>query len=193
LARLVVLIPVVAGVARLRSRGAAALEEGRWVALAAASGLATIATKCHAGHGTALRALPLRAVHVTGVSVWAGGLAVLGAVALDPPAEGIGAIVRRFAAIAPVGAVAGIAAGAVLALDVAPSPSAWTSTGYGHVLLLKVAAVAVLAVVASQTHRWVREPGGSSRLLRGLVSTEVALAALVLVFAAVLAGRNPYT
>jgi copper transport protein len=137
------------------------------------------------------RALPVRAVHVAGVAVWAGGLAVIGAFAIAKRGVGAGAVLQKFATVAPSAAFAGIAAGALLAYDVAPSPGRWLSTDYGHVLLFKLGAVMTLGLVATQTRRWVRRGHGSLAVVRNLVSAEIALAAVVLVSAAVLAGRNP--
>jgi copper transport protein len=184
-ARLAALVPVTI----------AALALGRdWVKArtTAVCASALLLSLCLDGHATAWRLLPLRLVHVGAIALWTGGLAVVAVAAVDPPAEGVSAVARRFAAIAPVTALAAVAAGAALALDLVPDPARWAQTSYGRVLLVKIAAVVALGVAASFTRRWVRRADGSTAVLRGLISTEVALLAVALVFAAVLAGVNPY-
>jgi copper transport protein len=143
-------------------------------------------------------------VHYGAIAVWAGGLVQL-AFALRRPAAGedLGPVVTRFSQLAGSAVFAVAVSGVVLALRIMPSLSTLWTTGFGLILLLKIAGFAALLAVARVSRRAVQRgitassSGGSAtvtadlRRLRLAVGTEVVLSVLVLGLAAVLTVTSP--
>ncbi|MEV6832659.1 copper resistance protein CopC [Amycolatopsis sp. NPDC051102] len=144
-------------------------------------------------------------VHFGAIALWAGGLTQL-ALALYRPAGGedLRPVAARFSRIA-AGSVQAIAiSGVVLALRIMPSLSTLWSTGFGLLVLLKIAGFALLLAVASRSRRAVQQSlteapaegttktvATSLQRLRLAVGVEVLLSVVVLALAALLTVTPP--
>jgi putative copper resistance protein D len=166
---------------------------------AAAAGLAWT------GHPVALEgperilALGADAAHATAASLWLGGLLAL-AIALrtggpdaDPAARGlIAAVIQRFSTLALAAvAVVVVTGGASAAVLVGAVPRL-VGTGYGRLLLLKIA-VSALLVALGAVNRWILLPraGDAARPLALSVAAEVGLGAVVLLLVGGLGATPP--
>lgn len=101
-------------------------------------------------------AMPVDVVHLLAVAAWLGGLAAL-LVALyrapsDNPVER--AAVQRFSRLAFGSVLALVATGIYQSWRQLGSWSAFTDTGYGQLLLVKIGLVALLVGIASISRRW---------------------------------------
>lgn len=185
---------------------AAALDRQRAVAaggavLAAASFAATGHTRIG---DVATVATIADAAHLVVVAAWGGGLTLLWLTLqwrrrADPVpnlADTV-AIVVRFSTLATVTVVAAGVTGSVLAWDQVRSVSAVTGTGYGRLLLAKVAVVAVIAALGGYNHLRLLPAlqQGKARAalerLRSTVRIEVGLLVVVLALTAVLVVVTP--
>ena len=143
-------------------------------------------------------------LHLAAGAIWVGGIAGLVlAFRRSPDPARLARSVRRFSAAA-LGTVAVLAvAGTVMAVIVLPSLSDLWSTGYGRVLLVKVAIVAAVVALGVYNRRWLvpavarRVDGGAAaapvvrrRLIRS-VRVELGLLLAVIVVTAILVGRSP--
>jgi copper transport protein len=206
-----VLLGVVAVLVRLRR-----LDRRAAVGL----GLALLVTVSVTGHASSGDWVPLAfavdLVHLGGVSVWLGGLAVLAAAVLWQDAEGdIEAIVARFSQVAFVAVVLIVASGTIQGIRQVGSYDALFDTDYGRLLVIKVLLVGAMLCAAAFSRAWVREraaardhaltlspgpgavaasPGpGAARLslLRRSVAVEVGIGVCVLAVAALLVNAVP--
>lgn len=141
----------------------ASLDEVRYVgAILALALLATISFAGHAGAGRWLAvALVADVVHLAGVSVWLGGLAVLILVVLrrdtaglDRP--GLERLVNRFSEVAFVSVLVIVVSGVVQAWRQLDGLDALTGTSYGRLLIAKVALVAAMVAAAGVSRAWLR-------------------------------------
>ncbi|MGW2717187.1 copper resistance CopC/CopD family protein [Streptomyces sp. NPDC001492] len=107
-------------------------------------------------------------VHLLGVSVWLGGLTVLllGVLPRRRPDE-LSAVVTGYSRLAGVSVAAIVAAGAVLTWQVVGSFDALFHTGYGRLLLVKLAVLAAVLLIARRSRGWVRTRLDIAVLLRG--------------------------
>jgi putative copper export protein/methionine-rich copper-binding protein CopC len=107
-------------------------------------------------------------VHLLGISLWLGGLTLLllGVLPRRRPEE-LSAAVSGYSTLAGVSVAALVAAGVVLAWQVVGSFSALFATGYGRLLLIKLAVLAVVLLIAQRSRRWVRTRLDIAVLLRG--------------------------
>jgi copper transport protein len=190
-------------------------------AVAVAGGLALLVTVTVTGHAVSgdhvALAFVTDVVHLSGVSVWLGGLVVLVAALLVPTDE-------VDAAVAVVDRFSQVAFGAVLAIVVSGVVQGWRQVGgydalfdttYGRLLVVKVLVVGAMLVAAGFSRSWVRlraaartgqvalSPGpgattasadeGGTRLsvLRWSVAAEVGLAVVVLVVTSLLVNAVP--
>lgn len=135
-------------------------------------------------------------LHVLAGSVWFGGLLglllTLRSAGVETPAAA--RTVARFSDAAAWLVLTLAASGTVLAWVILPEPAALGTTGYGLVLLAKVATVAcVLAVAAWNRFRLVPlvAAGGSRSLLRRTVGVEATALLLVLSLTGVLVSQSP--
>ncbi len=138
---------------------AVALDRNRPAAAAgAAVAAASFAATGHTRAGDARwLATAADVVHLLVVAAWAGGIALLllalvvrrraGAEATDGAALAV-----RFSSLATVGLIGAAATGSVLAWNEVRTLDALTGTGYGQLLLVKLAAVAVLAALGAYNH-----------------------------------------
>lgn len=95
-------------------------------------------------------------VHVAGVSLWVGGLAVLlfGLLPRKRPDE-LAGVVPRYSKLAFGSVMAIIAGGIVLSGGLVGSWSALVGTSYGQLLLLKIGIFGVVLVAGLASKRWV--------------------------------------
>ncbi|UXY21090.1 copper resistance protein CopC/CopD [Streptomyces cynarae] len=107
-------------------------------------------------------------VHLLGVSVWLGGLILLllGVLPRRRPDE-LSAAVSGYSTLAGVSVAAIAVAGAVLAWQILGSFGALFHTGYGRLLLLKLAVLAAVLLIAQGSRSWVRTRLDIAVLLRG--------------------------
>ena len=143
------LIVVVVALGRHRHATAAG------AAVAAASFAATGHTR--AGGSRAL-ATVADVVHLLVVATWVGGLVLLLATLLLRRRAGsdttpdTGEVVVRFSTLATVGLLGAAATGAVLSWNEVRTVDALTGTGYGQLLLVKLAVVAAVAALGAYNH-----------------------------------------
>jgi copper transport protein len=189
---------------------------------AAGGGLGLLATITFTGHAVSGDLVGLAVVtdlvHLSAVSVWLGGLALLlGAVlwssggAADSRAE---PIVSRFSDVAFGAVLVIVASGSVQAWRQLGSWDALVDTSYGRLLMVKVSFFVLMLAAAAASRSWVRQraqasmaslalspgpgavrvsPSGRAPLsvLRRSVAVEVGLAVAVLATAAALVNAVP--
>jgi copper transport protein len=183
-----VLGPVLAGTAG-RVRAAVLL----------ALGVGGLVTWPLSGHAAAAPLSPVviaaDVVHIAAMAVWLGGLVTLAVFLLRRAHPRVLGVIlpawSRWAAIAVVWLVGG---GAVQAVVQVGTVGALFSTGYGRLLLAKVAILAAVLGVAAYARRLVRRaqvPAGGAGRLRRTVGIEVAATAVVLALSAVLVQVDP--
>ncbi len=159
-------------------------------------GLGVAASYAAAGHAASGRwsglAIASDTAHVTAMSLWTGGLILLAVCALRPRhVGGLGDAARRFSRLA-FGSVAVLAAtGTLQAVREINSLAALTGTGYGRLLLGKLAIVVGLLGLGAISRQAVRRPADPVRRLRQTVPFEIGLIAVVLGITAVLALTPP--
>ena len=166
----------------------------RFPLLAVGAGVGSLVCASLSGHAWTApnRALsvPVDVAHLVAVGVWLGGL--VGLAATVRAATDRSGLVRRFsnAALVAVGVVA--VSGGISSLVQVDSWEALGSTGYGQLLLVKVAGFAVL-VALGFVNREVLLPRIEQKLTSLLWSVrgEVGVAAAVLVVTAVLVNQPP--
>jgi putative copper export protein len=169
-----------------------------WQGLAGVAGGGVVVTHALLGHvsneGLAARLAVF--VHVVGVSIWLGGLVFLAVVVLPRRRiEEVRVLLPRFSRLAFTAVSAMVLAGAVMVLRVVPKVTELPQTGYGRMLLLKLAFVGLLLVAAQQARtfterRLVTDSTGLRPLLMS-VGVELTLAVVILTSTAVLVGRVP--
>ncbi len=132
-------------------------------------------------------------VHLSAASLWAGGIVMLLVAFLTAPALRREAFVR-FARPAPLVIALLLAAGIYLSVLRLPSLDDLWTTGYGHVLIVKLSLVA-LALAWGGVHHFVvgprlARPGVAARV-RGSLAGEMTVGLAVLLVAAFLVNSKP--
>ena len=151
-------------------------------------------------------------VHLGGVSVWLGGLALLAALVLPRAGEPVAAqVVPRFSTVAFGAVTVILATGLVQSWRQVRSVEALTDTTYGKVLIVKVALFAAMVALGALSRGAVRRrfrvpapvlspgPGAAAatpdgdpaRRLRRSVGAELGLSVAVLLAAAILVYTPP--
>lgn len=202
------LLWVLAGVvlADLLRRGEKAARSLPWRVGFGAIGLGVLRVTGLAGHssGTTYQAVSEVAdlVHLTGMSLWVGGLAMLlfGVLPRRQPAE-LATVLPRFSRLAMGSVVAVIVAGVVLAVQLVGSVGALFNTTYGGLLLAKIVLLVVILVAAQASKSWIAHRLDFAVVLRGdtatvrpfvfSVAVETALVLLVLIAASFLVTAYP--
>src|SRR5207248_191807 len=132
-------------------------------------------------------------VHLSAASLWAGGVVMLLVAFLAAPALRRDAFVR-FARVAPLLIGLLLAAGIYLSVLRLPALDDLWSTGYGHVLIVKLSLVA-LALSWGGFHHFVVEPRLDrprvAGRVRGSLAAEMTLGLAVLLVAAFLVNSKP--
>jgi putative copper export protein len=167
-----------------------------WQMLAGVAGGGVLVTHALLGHasneGFAARLAVF--VHLLGVAVWLGGLVILAAVVLPRRrSEEVRTLLPRYSNLAFTAVSAMVVAGAVMVLRVAPKVTELPHSGYGRMLLLKLAFVGLLLAAAQQartfTERRLVRDATRLRPLLLAVGVELVLAVVILSSTSVLAGR----
>jgi len=201
------LLWIAAGVvlAMLLQRTERAAAAPGWRVGLAAVGFGLVRTTGMAGHDDTVHPLAgaiADTVHLTGVTLWIGGLAVLliGVLPRRRPEE-LGVVVSRYSNLALVSVTTIIIAGVLLAWHLLGSWHALVSTSYGHLLLIKTGIVAAVLMLAQHSKSWVRHRLDVAVLLDGdratvrpfvySVAAETGLAMAILVAAGVLVTSSP--
>ncbi|MGH2590682.1 MAG: CopD family protein, partial [Actinomycetota bacterium] len=158
--------------------------------------LAAVALRSHAASVGAWWAVPANALHLMAGALWSGGLVHLVLVTWRLRGGSHRAAVvdgaKRYAALALASAAAVMASGAVVAFSQFRETSQLLTTGYGRVLLVKLALVAAtLGLALAARRRALGRSGGDANLLRRLTRPEAALLLLVIPVATVLANSTP--
>jgi copper transport protein len=133
-------------------------------------------------------------VHLSAATLWVGGLVQLALVVWPSWPEGRATSFRRFSRLATVLVALLLGAGTYLSVLRLPHVHDLWTTGYGHVLLLKLGLVS-LALAWGAAHHFlavprIERPGVSGTLARTLVG-ESAVAMAVLLAAAILTDSKP--
>jgi copper transport protein len=131
-------------------------------------------------------------IHFAAVGVWLGGLAALVIGIRGKPSELKAAAVRRFSAVAAYALAAVAITGLLRAVNEVGSWGDLFTTGYGQLVLIKVALILALATLgAVNRFRNVPRAASSLRGLRRVSRGELTLAVAALVAAASLATLVP--
>jgi copper transport protein len=162
--------------------------------------LATVAVAGHAGsRAGAWYAVPLDVVHLAAAGTWLGGLVMLWLAALRvaPPDE-LAAVLPRYSRLAAgcVGVI--VATGAAQAIRQVGEFAALGATGYGRLLIAKIALLAAVLAVAAVS-RWLvhrriaGQPVPAARItgLRRTVRVEATLGVCLVAVTAVLVATPP--
>jgi copper transport protein len=103
--------------------------------------------------------------HVAAMTLWLGGLVALFAAVLRDgvPGTEMAAVLPRFSRLAAASVTTLVVSGVVQAVREVGSPEALFSTGYGRVLLAKLAVVLLLLAAAGVSRVWVQQHLGVRR------------------------------
>jgi putative copper export protein len=202
------LLWVLAGVvlADLFRRGERAARSSAWRVGAGAVGLGLLRTNGLIGHEldapNPVLAQVAGLVHLTGIALWIGGLAVLliGVLPRRRPEE-LARVVPRYSKLAMVSVALIVAGGLVLAWQVIGSVGKVFTTDYGRLLLVKLAIFALVLVIAQASRSWVAHRLDFAVVLRGdaatvrpfvySVAAETTLVVFVIVAASLLVTASP--
>ncbi|MGW7531012.1 copper resistance D family protein [Amycolatopsis sp. NPDC054798] len=140
--------------------------------------------------------------HLAGICAWIGGLAMLlfGVLSHRDPEE-LAQVVPRYSKLAMASVLVVIAAGAVLAFETLGDAGRVFTTGYGRILLTKLAVLAVVLLFAQASKSWVARRLDFAVVLRGdagavrpfvySVAAEATLVVVVLFAASLLVTASP--
>lgn len=197
---LVVLVVVLT--AAVAGRGGAARSRPGATGTVLASSLALMATWPVVGHavdGTAPRlTVVVNLAHLTAMTVWLGGLVLVGTVLLPAASPAVlGEVLPVFSRLAQwcVGTL--VATGSFLTWREAGSWDGVVSSTYGHVLVVKLVGVAGLLLLGNMARGWVARrtyaaaTAADLGVLRRGLALETLLAAVVLSLTAVLVVVAP--
>jgi copper transport protein len=214
-ARVVLLLLLVVFLRAWSEREAPWERAGAWLAVGVLA-VALAATPPLGGHAAAGPhpgvGATIGVLHLSAAAVWFGGLALLGACALPHADEGLLAALPRFSSVAFAAMAVTVVTGILQGWRQLGGVEAAWDTGYGRLLVAKVAAFVVLIAVAGRSRALVRrrltararvlvgaapQPAGDDAdarsvwLLRRLVLAEVATAMVVLAITALLGLATP--
>ncbi|WP_328609341.1 CopD family protein [Amycolatopsis sp. NBC_00345] len=192
--------------ADLLQRGRRAATSTAWRVGAGAVSIGLLRTTGLTGH-SAESAHPLLSQladfgHLAGICAWIGGLAMLlfGVLPRREPGE-LAAVVPRYSKLAMASVLLVIVAGSVLALQTLGDVGRLFTTGYGRVLLVKLAVLAVVLLIAQGSKSWVARRLDFAVVLRGdaatvrpfvySVAAETTLVVVVLFAASLLVTASP--
>lgn len=129
-------------------------------------------------------------VHLAAVGVWAGGLFALGCTLRE--ADDQAAMARRFSKMAVVTVVVVAISGSLSAFWQLRSFDALVDTGFGQLLIAKIAGFAALVILGSLNRALVAAwADRSAQILVRFVRAEVAIAVIVLALTAVMVNQPP--
>jgi hypothetical protein len=148
----------------------------------------------HLGHGSATAGTWLSTLHVIATATWAGGLALIVAVAIPALRYGARAWVHEallgFGRIAVPAVVVSVASGALLARGLVPSWQGLVDTTYGRTLAIKIGLVGLAILLGAVTALRARTARPDRRVDLRLLG-EVTAVVAVIVLAAALSGGQP--
>lgn len=168
-----------------------------WALALVGLALLAAAARSHAANVGAWWAVPANTLHLMAGALWAGGLLHLVVTAWRLRGDGRRAALaegaRRYAALALAAVALVLASGVAVALSQFRQVSQLVTTGYGRMLLLKLALAAATLALALAGRRWALRRSGDidAKLLRRLVRPEAALLLVVISVATVLANTTP--
>ncbi|MCT1776413.1 bifunctional copper resistance protein CopD/cytochrome c oxidase assembly protein [Brachybacterium sp. p3-SID957] len=186
LGRLQLTIAVIAAISAAFSAAARSTVMAAWGLAFAGIGTGFLGLAGHAGASLDhLNAVNGMAVHLVAVTVWAGGLLVIGLISPLLDQRQLAVTIGRFSPWA-LAAVVGLAFSGVLSAAIRMSSLAeLATTGYGRIVALKALALAGLAVLGALQRRRL----GDRVRFRHLAVTEGAVMALV-IGASIALGRS---
>jgi copper transport protein len=168
------------------------------LAVAAAASAVMIAIHVAAGHAATSSGVARWTTtaaqwsHLAAVGIWIGGLAALLVGIRGAPSVDKTLAIRRFSVVAAVALAVVVATGVARSIVAVHSWDALVSTGYGQLILVKVALVGVIALLALRNRRRnVPAAATSLRPLQRFSAGELTLAALAIGAAAVLGSISP--
>ncbi len=145
----------------------------------------------HALANSPVWSIPAKAIHLAAVAVWLGGLLRLATI--DPASDLFPATARKVSAAALIAVIVIGVTGVLQAALLLPTLADLLTSGYGRLVLVKVAGLAILIGLGAY-HRLRLMPrleAGSGVALRRSVRREIVVIAVVLLIAARLAYEPP--
>lgn len=139
---------------------------------------------------------PIVVLHGLAVAFWIGSLGPLARTLRQDDLAVAAARVERFSRLAVPAVILLAATGVVIAVVQVRDPAALVATGYGRVLLLKLAVVSLLILIAADNKRRLTpafkagDPAARRKLVRN-IRVEIALAAVVLATTSALGSIPP--
>jgi copper transport protein len=172
-------------------------------AIVVAAGIIRIAgINAHATQGDE-RTLGIAAdfLHLTAISAWVGGLAVL-SVGLLPrrQLDELEHVIPKFSRVAFVSVLVIVSSGLVLLWDIARTVDGFWSTHYAHILILKLSLFSLVMLAAMKSKQWVQKTLADAvathrrtaiRSFAASVAAETVLVIAVLSAASVLVTSSP--
>ncbi|MEW6475537.1 MAG: copper resistance protein CopC [Actinomycetota bacterium] len=201
LARAALLLAAVPMLTMLSRQPERAVRSSTWQFTASVVGAGTVATHCLTGHayaagtGATLAAL----AHLTGATVWLGGLIMLAVVLLPRSRwDESRLVIPGFSVLAEKAVALMAVAGVALFVLLEPGWDRLAASGWGQLLFTKLVLVAFILALASKARSFTRrhlmrmaaDATASLRPLAATVTVEVALAMGVLTATALLVSRN---
>ena len=201
LTRAALLLAAVPLLAMLARRPERAVRSSAWQVTASVVGAGMVATHCLTGHayaaGTGATVAAL--AHLTGATVWLGGLVMLAVVLLPRSRwDESRIVIPGFSALAEKAVALMAVAGVVLFILLQPGWDDMADSGWGQLLFAKLVLVGFILALASKARaftrrhlmRMVADGTASLRPLAATVAAELALAMGVLTATALLVSRN---
>jgi copper transport protein len=197
-ALLLAAVPMLAMLARQPER---AVRSSTWQVTASVVGAGAVTTHCLTGHayaagtGATLAAL----AHLTGATVWLGGLVMLAVVLLPRSRwDESRLVIPGFSALAEKAVALMAVAGVALFILLEPGWNGLAASGWGQLLLAKLVLVVFILALGSKARSFTRrhlirmaaDGTASLRPLAATVAAELALAMGVLTATALLVSRN---
>lgn len=186
-----ILLGCAAIVAAFLQRGTGRRRAGVALGTVVAGGLVVVPPI--AGHAWSTTPRPLAvavdAAHLASTGVWIGGLVAL--LVVGSASLAAGAVVRSFSRVALLAVAAVVATGLISSYLQVRSVDALTGTGYGVILLIKIAAVAVLIGLGWLNRRRRSSDAADVGAIVRVVRVEAAIAAVVIALTATLVNRPP--
>jgi copper transport protein len=186
--------------------GEQAIRSAAWRVAAIVVGLGLLRTTGMTAHAVdaqhAFLSQTADLLHLTGISLWLGGLTVLlvGVLRRRRPAD-LAAVLPRYSKLALISVLTIASSGLILAWQLVGSVHALLTTSYGHLLLLKLGVLAVVLAAAQRSKRWVESRLDVAVVLHGdaptirpflySVAAEAALLMVVLSAAGLLVTASP--
>ncbi len=142
----------------LERKGQKALQSAQWRNYGVLLGLAALATHGAFGHAaTGMFGRTVGLIHVVAITVWLGGLVVLGVVVM-PRRQGaeLVAVVPRFSKMAMSAVVAMAVSGSLLLLLIGPNWGRLLGSGYGKALVTKFFLIGLILGAAHLSRKFVQ-------------------------------------